>query len=49
MIKVIQMYLKMIKNGLKLLLEPLFSHKYIVVNNMIVEVHIFVYILMCVA
>ena len=33
MIKVIQMYLKMIKTGLKLLLWPLFTHKYILVNK----------------
>ena len=33
MIKVIQMYLKMIKTGLKLLLWPVFTHKYILVNK----------------
>ena len=38
MIKVIQMYLKMIKTGLKLLLWPLFSLKYILVDKMIAAV-----------
>jgi len=45
MIKVRQMYLKMIKTGLKLLLWPLFSLKYIVVNKMIAAVHHLVYML----
>jgi len=39
------MYLKMIKTGLKLLLWPLFSLKYIVVNKMIAAVHHLVYML----
>ena len=33
LIKVIQRYLTMIKTGLKLLLWPLFTHKYILVNK----------------
>ena len=45
MIKVIQMYLKMIKTGLNLLLWPLFTHKYILVNKKVAAVHHFVYIL----
>jgi len=43
--KVIQMYLKMIKTALKLLLWPLFTHKYILVNKKVAAVHHFVYIL----
>ena len=39
------MYLKMIKTGLKLLLWPLFTHKYILVNKKVAAVHHFVYIL----
>ena len=45
MIKLIKMYLKMIHTGLKLWLEPLFSHKYILDNKMIIAVHHFVYML----
>ena len=39
------MYLKM-KTGLKLLLWPLFTHKYILVNKKVAAVHNFVYILL---
>jgi len=39
------MYLKMIKTGLILLLWPLFTHKYILVNKKVAAVHHFVYIL----
>jgi len=44
MLKVIQIYLKMIKTGLKLLLWRLFSLKYVLVNKMIAAVHHFIYI-----
>jgi len=39
------MYLKMIKTGLKFLLWPLFTHKYILVNKKVAAVHHFVYML----
>jgi len=39
------MYLEIIKTGLKLLLWPLFTHNYILVNKKVSAVHHFVYIL----
>ena len=39
------MYLKIIRTGLKLLLWPLFTHPYIVVNKKVAAVHHFVHIL----